>query len=132
MQISINPHVVLPLNNYLVHQDRIVTVIEGVQRTVSVAAVDVGTFVDETILLLQDFILITFELGETPFVGDDNVLTTGELVLRTTERFDDGMLLLVLTANRQDDITDGNTGYQASGLAKGATHARLQTDSSAS
>ena len=55
-------------------------------------------------------ILFTSIFGETPLVGDEDLLTTRELVLGTTESFNNDSLVDVLGTDGQQNLTDINTG----------------------
>lgn len=49
---------------------------------------NVGTVNTDAALLALGDVLLTTERGETPVLGDDDLLATGELVLRATESLD--------------------------------------------
>ena len=66
-------------------------------------------------------------LGEAPLARDGNLLATGELELRTTERLNHVLLVLLLDAHREDDLADVHAGDGAQRLAEGAAHTGLQS-----
>jgi len=72
-------------------------------------------------------ILLAVERRETPLLGDDDLLATGELVLRAAESLDGGGAVSVTGAHGQDDLADVDTGDNTVGLAEGAAHSGLQS-----
>lgn len=76
-------------------------------------------------LLLQ--VLLAAEGGETPVLGDNDLLATGELVLGAAEGLEGGGAVRVTSAHTHDDLTDVDTGDSAVGLAPGTTHTSLQS-----
>lgn len=103
------------------------TLEEVSKGTVVVDVLDVGTVGNQTTQFLGFLVLFTSELGEAPLVGNDNLLTTRELVLATTEGFDDGGLVGILGTDRDQDLTDIDTSDSTDGLTEGTTHTGLQT-----
>jgi len=77
------------------------------------------------LLLLQ--VIFTTERREAPVLADDNLLTTGELVLRTTKCLDSGSTMRITGADGENDLADVHAGDRAVGLAPGSTHTSLQT-----
>jgi len=76
-------------------------------------------------LLLQ--ILLAAEGGETPVLGDNDLLATRELVLGAAEGFEGNSLVGVTSPDGHDDLTDVDTGDSAVGLTPGTTHTSLQS-----
>ena len=72
-------------------------------------------------------VLLPVERRETPLLGDDDLLATGELVLRAAEGLDGGGAVSVTGAHGQDDLANVDTGDNAVGLAEGTTHSGLQS-----
>ena len=48
---------------------------------------DVNTIIGDLSFLLKSIVISLNQLSETEFSGNENLLTTGELELRTTESF---------------------------------------------
>ena len=71
-------------------------------------------------------VLLTIDICESPLFGDDNLLTTGELVTGTTESLLDDVGVGVLATDRKDDLANVNSGNRAIWLAPGTTHASLE------
>jgi hypothetical protein len=107
----------------------------------------VGTVnTDVTLLALGD-IVVTAQRSEAPVLGHDNLLATGELVLRLAESLDGDSavwrasqyldavqdkdsikkLTVVTGAERQKNLTNVHTGHGTVGLAPGTTHTSLQS-----
>lgn len=115
-----------------------------VGKELNVSTVDL----DATSSLLLKVLLAT-ERGETPVLGDNDLLATGELVLRATEslqgkstvwmkvylsasmsNYDCRMDIEhtgVTSADTQDDLADVDTGDSAVGLTPSTTHTGLQS-----
>lgn len=53
-----------------------------------------------------------------PLVGDNDVLATREFVLASAQRLNDVLQVGLLGADREDDLTDVDTGDEASGLSE--------------
>jgi len=112
------------------HEDSVLNEFGLVEGTVAVEDTDVDTLVDEAVLGLENLVLLTSELGESPLVGNSDVLATRELVAGTTERLADLSLVGVLGADGEDDLTNIDASNETSGLAEGTTHTSLETISS--
>lgn len=67
------------------------------------------------------------DLRETPFLGNNDLLATRELVSSTSESLNDDRLVGVLCSNREQDLTNVDTGDGAVGLAPSATHTSLES-----
>ena len=87
----------------------------------------VSTIVDDLATLYLLDVVLTVERGETPLLGDDDLLLTGELVTGTTEGLDNNSLVGVLGTDGNKHLANVDTGGQASGLTPGVTHTLLQT-----
>jgi len=72
-------------------------------------------------------VVFTRELGETPLLGDDDLLATGKLELGTAKRLDDNCLVAVLGTDREGDLTNVNASSGTHGLTVGTTHSGLKT-----
>jgi len=73
---------------------------------------DVGTIIDDQLLLLQTLIIRPVERGESPLLGHDDLLATWELVPSTTESLDDDWLVDVFASDRHDHLTTGGSERQ--------------------
>lgn len=93
-----------------------------VGKELNVSTVDL----DATSSLLLKVLLAT-ERGETPVLGDNDLLATGELVLRATESLQGKSTVGVTSADTQDDLADVDTGDSAVGLTPSTTHTGLQS-----
>lgn len=71
-------------------------------------------------------ILLESRPALTPLLRDNDLLTSGELVLGATESLHNDSLVRVLATDRHDDLSDVDTGDSTVGLAPGTTHAGLQ------
>ena len=87
----------------------------------------VSTAIDQLTSITKGLVLITSEIGESPLAGDDNALTTGELVLGAAESLLHVITIGILGANRHDRLTDLHTSDSADGLAISTTHTGSQT-----
>lgn len=107
---------------------------------------NVSTIDEDTTRGLAIEVLLATERGEAPVLGDNDLLATRELVLRTTESLQSKMtvcklcvriceciqaepvpiLTSVTSANTHDDLTDVDTGDGAVGLTPSTTHTGLQ------
>jgi len=70
--------------------------------------------------------LLALPLGEAPLATDVDLLATGELELGSPQCLDDLILVHVLGAHRQDDLSDVHARNRAQRLAKRTAHSRLQ------
>lgn len=72
-------------------------------------------------------VLITSETSESPFVGNNNLLTTGELEFGTTESLNDSGFVGVFAADRDKRLANVYTSNHVSGFTVGVTHTSLET-----
>jgi len=86
----------------------------------------VGTVGNDAAALPHGEVLLAGEPGETPLLGDDDLLTSGELELATTEGLNDGGLVGILAADGEENLANVNTGHGSLGLTPGTTHTGLQ------
>ena len=82
---------------------------------------------NELTVLSHFSVFFTSVLGETPLLGDDDLLTTGELHLSTTESFDGDLLLVILATNGDDRLANAHTSNKTVGLTVGMTHTGLES-----
>jgi hypothetical protein len=81
---------------------------------------------DLALLALLD-VLVALERGETPHLGDNNLLATGELVLATPQSLEGGGAVRVTGSDGHEDLADVDTGNETVGLSEGTTHSGLQS-----
>lgn len=81
---------------------------------------------DPTLLSTSD-IDITIEFSETPLVRSHDLLSSGELKLGSAQGLNDVVSVRILSADRHDDLADGNTGSHFHGLTVRTTHTGGQT-----
>lgn len=112
---------------YILSLSRHFTLEEFGERTVVVDVLDVRSVRNQTTVFLGDFVFFTSEFGETPFVGNDNLLATGELVLATTEGLDDDGFVSILGTDRDENLTNVDTSAGTDGFTKSTTHTGLET-----
>ncbi|CAO3563106.1 unnamed protein product [Mortierella alpina] len=99
----------------------------SIESTLLVQVLDVAAIGLETASSTLGDIVLARELGETPLLGDNDLLATSELELGTAERLDDDSLVVVLATDREDDLTNVDTGSGTVGLTIGTTHTGLKT-----
>lgn len=88
---------------------------------------NVGTVGTELAFLAELEVLLAADGSETPVLGDNDLLATGELVHRAAEGLEGGSTVLVTGADGQNDLTNVHTGDETLGLTEGTTHTGLQT-----
>ena len=88
---------------------------------------DVGTVLLELALLAELEVLLAADGSETPVLGDNDLLATGELVLGTAEGLESGSTVGVTGADGQNDLANVHTGDETLGLTEGTTHTGLET-----
>lgn len=88
---------------------------------------NVGTVLEELALLAELDVLLAADGGEAPVLGDNDLLATGELVLRAAEGLESGSTVGVTGADGQNDLANVHTGNKTLGLTEGTTHTGLQT-----
>mmetsp|Transcript_48643 Transcript_48643/g.122402 ORF Transcript_48643/g.122402 Transcript_48643/m.122402 type:complete len:214 (-) Transcript_48643:109-750(-) len=75
----------------------------------------------------EGLVLLMCEASETPLAGDDDLLTSRELVLGATESLEHMRLHVVTRAHREKDLSDVDTSDETVGLAESVTHTGLKT-----
>jgi len=88
---------------------------------------DIGTIRDETTLLAERSILVTVEFGESPFLGDNNLLLSRELEGSTSGGLNNVLRYVVLATNGEDDLSNLDTSNNTVGLSEGTTHSSLKS-----
>ena len=88
---------------------------------------DVDTVVDEeTLLLFLEEILLP-ELGEAELLGDEDLLSTGELELGSSHGLKGLGNVMFLAADREEDVTNLDSGGFAEGLSESMAHTGLES-----
>jgi len=94
--------------------------------TVVCQELDVGTVrLDLTVLPLLH-VLLAAEGSETPVLGDNDLLTTRELVLAPSQSLQGGGTVGVTGTDRQEDLTDVDTSDGPVGFTPSTTHTSLK------
>jgi len=99
----------------------------GTEGTLSLADLEVNTIADEQALLLELLDLLRSEVGETPLLGEENVLATRELVGSTAESLTSLSLEHVLGSDGEKDLVNVDTSDETLGLTVSTTHTSLKT-----
>jgi len=99
-------------------------VLEG---TLVAKELDVGTVDTNLTSLTLGDVFLTTERSEAPVLGDDDLLATRELVLRSAEGLDGCGAVRVLGADREDDLANVDTGNKSVWLSERSTHSSLQS-----
>ena len=81
----------------------------------------------ELAILSHLSVLLASVLGETPLLGHHNLLATRELHSSTTESLHDNLLLIVLSTDGNQRLTNSHTSDQTVGLSVSVTHTSLQS-----
>jgi hypothetical protein len=97
------------------------------QRTVAVEDLNVNTLVDDATLLLELEVLLATKIGQTPLLGHNDVLLSGELELSTTEALNHTGNVLLTATDSHKDLTNVNASGNTGGLTESTTHTGLQT-----
>jgi len=87
---------------------------------------DVGTILDDQLLLLELDVVLLVDAGESPLLGDDDLLPAGEFVSCAAESLNDDCRVVVLASDREQDLSNVHTGDSAIRLAPCTTHTGLQ------
>jgi len=66
---------------------------------------DVSTVVDDELVSLESLVVGTVERGETPLLGDNDLLSSRELVSSTSESLHDDGLVDVSASDGHNDLT---------------------------
>jgi len=77
-------------------------------------------------LKLEVFFLV--DVGESPFLGNDDLLATGKLVPGAAESLHNDWCVVFLRPDGKDNLADVYTGNRAVRLAPCTTHTCLEPD----
>ena len=100
---------------------------ESGEGTVFVDDLAVDTIVLDLTVLEEAVVIRLDVLGETELTGDEDLLTTGELHLRTTESLLSIGNLLVSGSDGKENLTNGDTSRLTKGLTEGTSHTLLES-----
>merc|ERR1711976_1053288 len=84
----------------------------------------------QTSILSHLSVILTVPLGESPFVGNEDLLPSWELELGSPQSLDHLLLVLVSGTYRQENLSDVDAGDGSLGLTEGTTHTSLEPISS--
>jgi len=98
----------------------------GLEVALGADELDVGTVLDDTLVLLELEVVFTVDVCEAPLARDDDLLATGELVASAAQSLLDDLRVCVLAADGKDDLANVDTGNLAVRLAESTTHTSLQ------
>jgi hypothetical protein len=93
---------------------------------------DVNSILDNELLLFHPQVFLTGHIGEAPFLGDDDLLSTREFVSGTAQSFLNNWCVVVLTTDGHENLSNVHTCGGAIRLAPSTTHTSLKTDESES
>ena len=94
----------------------------GVVDDLAVASVG-----DDATVVLEGVVLFLGVVSEAPVLGDDDSLTSGELVLGTTKGLNDVGEGGGLAADGEEDLSNVDAGNKTVGLSVGTTHSGLES-----
>jgi hypothetical protein len=97
------------------------------KRTLLGDKLDVTTIRSELTSSTSLNIVGTSERSETPLLGDDDLLLTGELILAASQSLNNDSLVGILGTDRENDLTNVDTGNETIGLTESTTHTGLQS-----
>lgn len=96
------------------------------EGTVVVDVLEVAAVLEDTVGLLGLGVLLAVHVGETPLLGDDDLLATSELVSRATKGLENNSLVAVTGSHREKDLANVDTGNSVVGLTVSTTHTGLE------
>jgi hypothetical protein len=97
------------------------------KRTLLGDKLDVTTIRSELTSGTSLNIVSTSKRSETPLLGDDDLLLTRELVLAASQSLNNDSLVGILGTDRENDLTNVDTGNETIGLTESTTHTGLQS-----
>jgi hypothetical protein len=115
----------LSLGNILISLRETLNVL--LNGTMVTQELNIGTINLDTTFLAKTDVFLTTQGSETPVLGDDDLLATGELVHGAAEGLDGEVTVGVTGADREQDLADVHTGDGAVGLTEGTAHTGLET-----
>lgn len=96
-------------------------------ETVTTQELDVGTIGLDLALLAKLDVVLAADGGETPVLGDDDLLATREFVHGAAESLDSSGTVGVTGTDGQKDLADVDTSNGTLGLTERTTHTGLET-----
>ncbi|KAH3660248.1 hypothetical protein OGAPHI_007453 [Ogataea philodendri] len=97
------------------------------QVTLGGQELHVSTIVLDLVVLSLGSVLSSVKRSETPLLRDDDLLLTWELVSGSSQTLNDNILVGVLGSDREQNLSDINTGSQTVWLTPGTSHTLLQS-----
>lgn len=97
------------------------------QRSLFTQVLDVASVWEQRSSFASGNIVITSQLGETPLVGHNNLLSAWKLVLCTAQGLVDNGTVVVAGADGDHDLLDVDTGHGSSWFSVRTSHASLQS-----
>ena len=97
------------------------------QRTLLGQELDESTVVLDLTGISPSDVLSSVQVGETPLLGDDDLLLTWELVSGSSQTLNNDVLVGILGSDREDDLTDIDSGSQTVRLTPGTSHTLLKS-----
>jgi hypothetical protein len=88
---------------------------------------DVRSIGNEFIVSLKFIISSLGEFSESPFLGNDDLLSAGELVLGSSEGFKSVFDVFGFNSDREKNLSNADTGGLAVSLTEGSSHTGLQS-----
>jgi len=95
--------------------------------SVRLQELNVSSVLLELAFALELLVLLSAERSESPKLGYNDLLLSGELVSCSPQCLDDNRLVGILASNRQDDLANVDTGDGTVGFAPSTTHTGLET-----
>lgn len=92
------------------------------QRTLLGEELDKSSVLLDLAVLSSGHVLLSVEVGETPLLGDDDLLLAGELVSASSQTLDHGGLVVVLGSDGNQNLANVDTGGKTSGLTPSTSH----------
>merc|ERR1712025_553981 len=99
----------------------------SLERTVFWDILDVDSVVLQTPVRLHLGVLLAVPLGETPVLAHEDLLASRELELGSSQGLDNLILELVVRSDRDENLTNLDTGCGAVSFAKGSSHSDVET-----
>jgi len=100
---------------------------ESGKFTVSSDDLNIATILSELAFFLKSSVVFVAELRETDLAGDDDLLSTGELELASSEGFDSVGNVLFNKSDGVEDLVDLNSGDFTDGLTESTSHTGLKS-----
>ena len=100
---------------------------ESRERSSSTDDLNIGTILSELTFFLEFEVVFVGELGETQFAGNDDLLSTGELELASSESFNGVGNVLFDKSDGVQDLVDLDSGDLTGRLTEGTSHTGLKS-----